>query len=526
MVKQTVILTILDGWGIGRKDSSNPIFTANPPTVEYIKHTYTIGSLQASGIAVGLPWGEESNSQVGHLMIGAGKILYQHLPRITLAIKTGKFFSNQVLINAFTHTQEKQSCLHLIGLLSEEQVHSSIDHLIALFQYADTVSFPREKIMLHIIVNQKESVPDDIYRPLKKLQESIGPVQIASISGSYFAMDTDRRWDRTTKTYEAMTELPYGDISITAQSIIETFHERNLANEFIKPTLLLKNGVVMSNDSVIFFNFRESSMRQLVQLFLDPSFSHVENTDTATPLSKKENMYIATFTEYSKSFPVAVAFPPESITEPLGKVLADNGKIQLRIAETERYPHVTFFFNGLRQEPFQNEYRILIPSRDTPDQRAFPEMMAESITARALTAIHELAYDFILVNYANADSMAQTGDYNAVLSAIHCIDAQIQKLMDAVLATNSILIITSGHGNAERVRNPYTGTPEIKNDPNPVPFYIVGNAFKHKKSSETADMLEHENVGVISDVAPTILSLLHLPQPTSMTGIDILSMLR
>jgi 2,3-bisphosphoglycerate-independent phosphoglycerate mutase len=526
MVKKTIIMAILDGWGVGNKDISNPIFSAKPQTIEHIKRTYAAGALQASGIAVGLPWGEESNSQVGHLMLGAGKIVYQHFPRISISIKNGSFFTNEAIGNAFEHARMQNSNVHFVGLLTEEHVHASIDHLIALFSYADKVQFPRERIVLHIIVDHQENCRERFASSLTKLQDAVGNnIYIGSISGSYFAMDTDKHWDRTHEAYSTLTDKHEGE-AVSLAGLLDSYDSRALSYTYIKPVLLDPAKNIANNDGVIFFNFRESSMRQLAHMFIDPTVAYTESHERTSIPAPKENLYITTFTEYHKTFPVAVAFPQDNIDDPLGNVLSRHGKLQLRLAETERYPHVTFFFNGLRQAPFKNEYRVLIPSRNIPDQRAHPEMMAEEVTARALTAINERAYDFILINYANADVMARTGDFAATTKAIQTIDTQIKKLMDAALATDGVLVITAGHGNAERVLDPLTGIPEVKNDADSVPIYVVGKEFARAKDPSTIPSIEHENVGVLSDVAPTILALMDIPKPEDMSGINILDSLR
>lgn len=517
-------MVILDGWGIGRRDASNPIYTANPPTINFIKENYLMGSLQAAGIAVGLPWNEESNSQVGHLMLGAGKIIYQNLPRITLAVEDGSFYHNEALRAAFDHAKKNGTRVHLAGLLSDEEVHSSFDHLLPLIMFARAAGIPPSQIFVHFFMDKKDASPKKTLELLTKFREKAPDIKIASIAGSYFSMDIDKHFDRTALSYRAMTEP--GETKATPEDVVAASYARDLPSTFIRPTTFLKEGAVRPKDSIVFFNFRETNMRQLVQFFVNASGAIPSNEHRTAGLAELHGLHITTFTEYSKSFPVSVAFPPERIEAPLGKVLADAGKIQLRIAETERYPHVTFFFNGLRQEPFPNEYRVLIPSRNVPKQEAHPEMMAEAITERALTAIAERAYDLILINYANADVMARTENYDAVTSAVLAVDAQVKRIMEATLAAGSYLLITSGHGNAERVVDPLTGMPETKNDADPVPFYLVGKPFERKKTPDEAYSLERENVGVLSDVAASVLDLLHIPKPKEMTGVSILGLLR
>lgn len=505
MGKRTLVVVILDGWGIGHKDKSNPIYVKNPGVIEYIKRHFPAGSLQASGIAVGLPWGEEGNSEVGHLTLGAGKVLYQHFPRISLAIKDGSFFENEILVSAFLHAEKNNSSVNLIGLVTEGNVHAALEHLRALIKMAELQNLPR--LNLHLITDGKDGPPQGAM----DLINGLGNVRVASLSGRYFAMDRDLNLDRTERAYKAMThETPESGFE-TPEDLLNTYYSRGLSDEVIEPTLFLEGGKVSENDSLIFFNFREDSMRQLTEMFIK------------SPL---KNLKIITFTKYGDKFNVPVAFPSEPITNPLGKVLSDNGKIQLRLAETEKYAHITYFFNGFREPPFLNEYRVLIPSRSVVRQDEFPEMMAKEITLRATSAIGEGAYDFILINYANADTIAHTGNFDAALRAVQVLDEQINELMKLVLDTQGIMIITSDHGNIERMINIQTGLPETKHDPSPVPIYLIAKEYEMSKDETLVESIEKESVGVLSDVTPTILELMGLPVPPEMTGVSLLRTLR
>ncbi len=503
MAKKTVVLAILDGWGIGKNDNSNPIYEVNPQNINYIKHNYPSGSLQASGIAVGLPWGEEGNSEVGHLTLGAGKILYQHFPRISLALKNGDFFKNEALLKNLLSAKEKGAAVNLIGEISEGNVHASIEHLIALIKMAQDNGI--KKLNLHLITDGRDSGPNSA----GKLIERLGNARIASLSGRYFAMDRDSHLDRTEKAYNAMTGVTKNN-SEDYKQVLDNTYSRGLTDEFSEPTLLLEDGAIKDNDSVIFFNFREDSIRELVQMFLD----------------SKKPLEIATFTEYSEKFGLPVAFPQEKIKDSLGRILSDNGKVQLRIAETEKYAHITYFFNGFVEPPMLNEYRTLIPSKNIARHDEAPEMRAQEITLRVISAIEEGIYDFILINYANADVIAHTGNYKATETAIKTMDEELGKLMKAILKTNSVLIITSDHGNAEKMIDAQTGLPDTKHNPNPVPIYIVANGFERQKNDIDVREIERESVGVISDVAPTILEIMSLAKPESMTGTSLVRDLR
>ena len=520
-MKRTVILTILDGLGIAPKDISNPLSKAQLPTIEYIKTHWPIGALQASGIAVGLPWGEEGNSEVGHLTLGAGKVLYQHYPRISLAIRNKSFFHNPVLKQALNHTQKNDSALNLIGLLSQGHVHSAYEHLIALLElaYQEKIS----KINLHLFSDGRDSPPQSGLSLIKKLLEDIkkynSKIRIASIAGRFYAMDRDKHWDRTERAYQV---LAANSLETTSLERLEKIFEKNYAegrsDEFITPTIVDPQALIQSGDALIFFNFRKDRIRQLLEPFTNPNFTRFERK----PL---ENLGIVTFTPYGEEFDVPAAFPPDAVKKSLGLVLSENNKLQLRIAETEKYAHVTYFFNGLKEEPFLNEYRILVPSKNVPFYDEYPEMMAKEVTMRAVGAIEENAYDFILMNYANPDMVAHTGNFNAAIKAMETIDQQLGKLKEAVLSTNAILIITSDHGNIERMVDPLSGRIETKHDPNPVPFYFIAKEFERMKTEAQAEIEEKNVIGMLSDVAPTILELMTIKPPAEMTGKSLLEFL-
>lgn len=512
--RRTVILVIIDGWGIGRPDFSNPIHTVNPKTFDFLKHNFPSGTLQASGISVGLPWGEEGNSEVGHLNMGAGKVVYQNYPKITLAIRNGTFAANPALMESFDHAVANSSSVNIIGLLGEANVHASFEHLEALLNYADKIGFPPDRINLHLISDGRDSDPHSAMKLIGRLPHI---EQLASIGGRYYGMDRDKHWDRIKPAYEAMTNdgSPITDL----QPYIQQFYDKDLNDEYIAPTLVGATArPIKDNDSVIFFNFREDRMKQIVRSFIDPAFAEF-------PTKKFSNVHFSSFIEYDPSFTIPVIFPPEELGNPLGKVLADNHKTQWRIAETEKYAHITYFFNGLREKPFDAEYRVLIPSKKEFKYADHPEMQAAAVTTRLVEAIEEKAYDFILVNYANADIIAHTGDMQASVEAVKVIDESVGKVVEAALATDSILIITADHGNVERLANPMTGEPETKHDANPVPIYLVANEYKRPRSEAEIKSAEQSSIGVLADVAPTILELMHLPKPEEMTAQSLLDLM-
>ncbi len=515
MKRRTVILIILDGWGIGRNDYSNPIHMANPQNINYIKSNFPTGALQASGISVGLPWGEEGNSEVGHLNMGTGRIIYQNFPRITLSIRKGDFFQNQIIRKAFDHAKANNSNINLFGLLTEANVHSSFEHLEALLKFAENENLPSERINLHLITDGRDSPPRSAMQLLQKLPNSN---QLASIAGRYYSMDRDGHWERTQEAYQMMIGegniIKFNDI----KSHLNRAYERNLNDEYILPTLVgPQKRPVQENDSIIFFNFREDRMKQIVRAFTETNFNKF-------PVKKFSNLYSTTMIEYDKTCTFPVIFPPEKIEVPLGKILADRGKIQLRVAETEKYAHITYFFNGLREEPFENEYRVLIPSQSAPHDK-HPEMRAKEICQRIVAAIEENAYDFILTNFANSDMIAHTGNFNATVEAVKIVDEEIGKIVKAVLENNAILLITSDHGNAERLLDPQTGEAETKHDASPVPIYLIAKEFQREKSPAEIRQSESAPLGVLADISPTVLELLGIKKPKEMTAQSLLDFL-
>lgn len=520
-MKRPLVLVILDGWGIGKRHTSNPVYVVQPPHINTIKHTYLSGSLQASGIAVGLPWGEVGNSEVGHLTIGAGKVIYQHYPRITLAIERGLFAKNTVLTQAFDNVNINKKTVHLIGLLSQGNVHASFDHIEALLCMAHERK--TENVALHLFTDGKDGPPQsflDLLEKLRIMMKTYEVGRIASLSGRYYAMDRDNRWDRTEKAYRAMT----GVASLIGSERCDEYavgqYAKGLSDEFIEPVTVTPELAVKNGDALIFFNFREDSIRQIAESFASKDFSRFPRS------IDPETLTIVTFTHYADSIQAQVAFPSETITAPLGKVLADNNMSQLRVAETKKYAHVTYFFNGLQEAPFQNEHRVLIPSKNVARDDDAPEMMAHEITTRIVSAIENGGFDVIIANYANADMIAHTGNYEAAKAAVTVIDEEIGALTESILANNAVLMITADHGNVERMFNPATGMPETQHDPSPVPFYLIGKEFKREKYDGVVEEIERGTIGILSDVAPTILALMDLPKPESMTGRSLLSSLR
>lgn len=513
-MKRTIVLAVLDGWGIGSRDDSNPIHIINPKKFNYLKENFPYGMLQASGISVGLPWGEEGNSEVGHLNLGAGKIFYQHYPRISISIKDGSFFKNQTLENVYSHVQKNNSDVNIVGLLSQGNVHASFEHLTALIDFFQQKKVKR--INLHFFTDGRDSPPNSALELLARIPKSENIV-LASVGGRFFGMDREKHWDRIEKGYKVL--VGEGEFTDNIDAHIKKTYEQKATDEFIEPVRIgPPDSAIKENDAVVFFNFREDRMRQIAGVFIDKNFKNF-------PVKPIDNLYVATMTQYDDALTAPVVFAPEKIEVPLGKVLADNDKIQLRISETQKYPHITYFFNGMKDEPFKNEYRVLVPSKLIVHQENQPEMMAPEITNRLIQSIGEGIYDFILVNYANADMLAHTANYKACIKAVEVINEQIGKITEAVLECGAVLIITSDHGNMERIVDLLTGQPETQHNISPVPIHLVAKEFERKKTPEEIREAEKSSLGILADVAPTILELMNLPKPAEMTGQSLLRFL-
>ncbi len=461
-MKRSVVMLVLDGWGVGPRNAGNPISNTPTPTIDFIRAHYPCGALQSAGIAVGLPWGEEGNSEVGHLTLGSGRVLYQHYPRITISIRDGSFFKNPAFLGAIEHARKNNGTVHMAGLFGKGNVHSSYDHILALLHLAAEQSF--QNVRLHLFADGKDSGPKSGAELTKNLLAKLGELgfgSVASISGRYYAMDRDGHWDRTEKAHNAM--IGKGKSAADAEAVFKTAYEKAGSDEFIEPTTINPALCIKDGDALIFYDFREDSMRQITESFINPDFNQFS-------VVQFQNLHVVTMTRYKETFTVPVAFPPDQIENPLGKVIADSGKLQMRIAETEKYAHVTSFFNSLKDAPFKNEYRVLVPSQNVSRHDDHPEMQTREITNRLLEALNEGVYDFILVNFAASDIIAHTGNYQAAQKAIQVIDQELSRILEAVRRDGHVLVITADHGNLEQMLDPFTGEPETKHNPNAVPI--------------------------------------------------------
>jgi len=516
-MKPRVILAILDGWGIGKKDvTSNPIFAVNPQTIEYIKAHYLAGALQASGTAVGLPWGEVGNSEVGHLTIGAGKIIYQHYPRISMTIEDESFFQNEVLLGAINHVKTNKSSLNIAGLLTDGSIHAAFEHLEALIEMAGKNEI--KNVNLHLFADGKDSPPESakmLLDKLKKVIDEAGVGVLATFTGRHFALDRDSHWDRTQAAYNVM--IGKGEKSEEdLLSILKSLYQEGKNDQDVPPTMVAdQTHSIKDNDSLIFIDFREDSIRQIAHAFIDKDFDEFEVT-------KFSNLHIVTMTEYTKAFDVPVAFPSPAITHPLGKVLSDAGKKQVLLAETEKYAHVSYFFNGYQDNPFEGQEKVLIHSNNVESHSEKPEMKAHELVDKIVEILDDGKVDFIAVNLANADMVAHTGDYDATVQAIKTIDTELARLLKYCIENEVYLVITADHGNAEVMRDTVTGAVDTSHDPSPVPIYIVGKEFFSDKTQSQIRDCDTLAVGILSDVAPTVLALFNLDKPTEMTGQNLI----
>lgn len=506
MRKKPVMLMILDGWGIAPPSSTNAVTRARTPHLDYYFNRYPHSQLRCSGEAVGLPEGQMGNSEVGHLSIGSGRIIYQSLTRISRAVEDGSLEKNPVLVKAMEEARDGGKKLHLLGLLSDGGVHSHIDHLLGLLAMAQKMGV--EKVCVHAFLDGRDTPPQSAAPFLEQVEKAckeLGVGQIATVSGRYYAMDRDKRWERIRKVYDCMT----GGEALEAPSAAEGLaaaYGAGQTDEFVVPFRVAGvDGKVEKGDSLIFFNFRPDRARELTHVFTDPEFAGFPRKETALPV------HFVSMTEYEKGLQAAVAFPPEAIKDTLAEVVSRAGLHQLHIAETEKYAHVTFFFNGGREQPFPNEDRILVPSPKVATYDLQPEMSAYLVTEKLQGALAKDLYDLVILNFANPDMVGHTGSLEAAVKALEAVDECVGSLAETVLQKGGALCITADHGNLEEMEDPVTHAPMTAHTTNPVPFLVVG--------AEPGTQVED---GGLSDIAPTLLDLLDLPEPEAMTGHSLL----
>lgn len=512
-----VVLAILDGWGVAPDSPGNAITRAQTPNFDAILKQYFTTTLQASGESVGLKWGEMGNSEVGHLNIGAGKVIYQPQPRIDHRIIDGTFFTNEALLGAIAHVKEHHSQLHIMGLLSDTGVHATIEHLFALLELAQQEHV--ERVLLHLFLDGRDAPYNSAPKYLKRLEEKIaetGVGTIATISGRYYAMDRDNRWDRIAKAYDAIVSGKADHTFTDAHSAIKESYQQQVFDEQFVPVVIAPEGgsahVMNDQDAVIFYNFRADRARQITRALTTDTFDGFER-------SKRVSIKFVAFTEYDSHLPVEVAFPGPKVDHPIAAVVSQANLKQLHIAESEKYAHVTYFINGGREEPFEGEDRELVPSPPVTSYEQKPEMSAPEIREKALRAIESEQYDLIIINFANADMVGHTGNLAATKQAVEMVDRCIGDIARAVLQKHGVMCITADHGNAERMLIPTTGEIDKEHSADPVPFIIIGDSYVNPRIQDSVpDLSTVLPAGYLSDVAPTVFQIMQLAPPDGIEG--------
>jgi 2,3-bisphosphoglycerate-independent phosphoglycerate mutase len=501
-----VILVILDGFGINPRKEGNAIANASMPNMDRLLRSYPNASLSMSGLDVGLPPGQMGNSEVGHMILGAGRIVYQDLTLIHKDIDEGGFYKNEVLLSALRNTRDKSGRLHLMGLLGDGGVHSHQRHMEALIEMARREKIP--SLYLHLFLDGRDTPPKSAEQFMLDLNEKLKAwpnVRIATVSGRYYAMDRDKRWDRVEKAYLCLTEGIGNRADSALEAVRKSYHD-NVTDEFMLPTVIdgqTTEGLIRDGDGVIFFNFRADRARELTRAFTDEAFKEF-------PRKRRFNLATyTTMTQYDETFKMPVAYPPRDISHILGELASQAGVRQLRIAETEKYAHVTYFFNGGEEKEFPGEERILIPSpKDVPTYDLKPQMSAREVAEALVKKISQDHIGLVIANFANADMVGHTGNFAAAVKACEVIDECIGKVVDAALSKNGKVVITADHGNIEQLIDYDTGLPHTAHTINRVPVILVDEERQKCKLNE----------GTAIDVAPTVLHLLGLPQPKDMTG--------
>ena len=505
MDKKLTMLMILDGFGKNENEEGNAIAMANTPNLDRLMRTYPTATMYTSGVEVGLPEGQMGNSEVGHMNIGAGRVVYQEMMRISNSIEDGSFFSNPEIAGAIDHCKKNNSKLHIMGLCSDGGVHSKLRHLYAILELAKRKDF--ENVYLHFFGDGRDTSPTSGETYANEIEAEMAKKEvgkIASVSGRYYAMDRDKRWDRLEKAYRALV-FGEGKKASTAVSAIEDSYQKEVFDEFMEPTLICNGdkpiALIEENDSVIFFNYRHDRGRELTRAIVDNDFNEFET-------KRFDNLYYVCMTEYDSTIPnVHIAFKPLSVTHTFGEYISEKGLTQLRIAETEKYAHVTFFFNGGElEEPFPGEDRILIPSPKVATYDMQPEMNIGEVTAKVVEAINAKKYDVIILNFANPDMVGHTGVLDAAVKAVEAVDDAVGKVVEAVTANDGVLLITADHGNIEEEIDYKTGEPNTAHTTNPVLFILIGVPNVKLKD------------GKLADITPTMLDIMGLEKPAEMTG--------
>ncbi|MFA6422929.1 MAG: 2,3-bisphosphoglycerate-independent phosphoglycerate mutase [Patescibacteria group bacterium] len=507
-------LIVLDGWGYSTEKKGNAIELAKKPNYDFMWQNYPHTLLSATGKEVGLSWGELGSSEVGHLSIGSGRVIYQASQIISRSIYTGEFYKNSVILDLLKETKAKNKSLHLAGLVSSGGIHSHIDHLIAIFEIIKRENF-KQPVFIHMFTDGRDTSPKSSQLFIDKIEKTISNmklnIKIATVTGRYYAMDRDSRWERTIEAYKCLTEGE-GQKAVSAEEAVNESYKKKLTDEFIKPTIIDPKGIILPKDSIIFFNFRPERMRQLVEMFIFEKKEYPE-------VKLLPNLTIATMMEYAAHLPVKVIFPTEEVTETLAEILSKNKKSQIHIAETEKYAHVTYFFDGWHPKPYPQEQWIVIPSPKIATYDKMPQMSASKITNRLILELKKQKIDFVLINYANADMVGHTGKLKPTIKAVEAIDKELGRLRN--IFKNDTLIITADHGNAEKMLDE-NNQENTEHEINPVPIMLINEKHKFNETNKNSEV---SATGILADIAPTILNLLEIKQPASMTGYSLLETL-
>lgn len=502
-MNKSIALIILDGLGIGEEKEINPVYMAQPKNLVELQKNFPVTSLAASGIAVGLPWGEEGSCEVGHLTLGAGKIFYQNYPLITMSIKDGSFFHNKNLKQACDFVKKNNSKMNFVGLLSNGISESAIEHIEALVKLAENENID---YAFHFFADGIESPQQSFLDILKNFSKN----KLASVVGRYYALDHKNNFNLVKRAYDCLI----GNIAETPdfETIIYDSYQRGLNDNYLPPILINKNKAIQDNDAVVFFNFREDNTKILAEPFFNFNFNKFD-------IKKFNNLFVLTMVKYDDNVPSI--FERQVIEKPLSFVLSQNNKSQFKIAESLKYSLIGFYFNGLNNTIYENEFRVSIPSSSEVELINNPLMGARQITDRLIEAINNNSFDFILANYANLDVLGHMADFNLAIKALQIIDEEIGKLIKVALNNDVTVLITSDHGKIEEVINPLTGKLNPEHTKNPVPLYLIDKKFKGKRFPNSNNIY-YETIGLLSDVAPTILNLLDIEKPAEMTGRSLL----
>lgn len=538
-----VVLIIVDGWGIRQEERGNAYAVAKKPRLTKLFASFPSSLLLASEEAVGLPHGQAGNSEVGHLNLGAGRIVYQEVLRINRSITDGSFWSNPAFLAAVSNIRKNKTKLHLLGLVSSGGVHSLVEHLYALLWFCREQGLEKKAVKIHVITDGRDAQPTSAAVYIAELRQklaAIGIGEIATVMGRYYAMDRNNRWERTRAAYEALVDGK-GEKGEDPLALVEKFYQNGVTDEFILPSLIIDEtgqpvGKISDGDSIIFFNFRGDRTRQLTKAFVLTDFNEivaqrssvagheilettgftqqVTKTKTFDRITFLKNLFFVTLTEYEKDLPVsAIASPASEIKLPLTRIIAEASMRQFHIAETEKYPHVTYFFNGGREDAFVGEDRLLVPSAKIPTYDLAPAMSARQITEALLPRLTNRTYHFIVVNFANLDMVGHTGRFDPAVAAVEIVDDCVGQIVINTLTLGGVAIVTSDHGNIEEMLNPYTGAVDTEHNKNPVPIIVCWEKLRGKRSLKS---------GILADIAPTILEILKIQKPQTMTGISLL----